>query len=469
MRLAAKFTIALVGALALVLAVQGWLHYRDVAALHEEETRDDLTMLSRAIGNATSTLWASAGEKQARDYVQQADARRASTRITIVAAAAHEGDQPEPRRQGGELVVVTPVIVDGAVVAHVELRRSLARATEYRRDVIWAQVTTTGLLALVAAATSLMLGVLLIGRPVERLIEHARRVARGELETSLVLRQRDELGNVAKELNRMTEALAATRGQLREQRRASAALQEQLRHADRLSTVGRVASAIAHELGTPLNVVAGRAAMIAGETDDVELVQHATIIQEQSQRMTAIIRDLLDFSRRRGPQRAETRMADVMDQATTLLEPIAENRGVTIEVDDLGDMAASIDVNKTLQVLTNLMMNAVQAMPDGGTMRIGAETRHIDSPKNDHAEPGEFIALAIADEGVGMPAETLEQIFKPFFTTKKEGRGTGLGLYVCQGIVREQAGWIEAKSEVGVGSTFTVYLPREDDAPRSDP
>lgn len=266
----------------------------------------------------------------------------------------------------------------------------------------------------------------------------------------------------------MTEALAATRLQLRQQRRASAALQEQLRHADRLSTVGRVASAIAHELGTPLNVVAGRAAMIASETDDSELVQHATIIREQSQRMTAIIRDLLDFSRRRGPQRADTRIAEVMDQATTLLEPIAENRGVTIEVEDLGDMTASIDVNKTLQVLTNLMMNAVQAMPDGGTMRIGAQTRRIDAPKNDHAEPGEFIALAIADEGVGMPAETLEQVFKPFFTTKKEGRGTGLGLYVCQGIVREQAGWIEAESEVGVGSTFTVYLPREDDAPRND-
>ena len=141
---------------------------------------------------------------------------------------------------------------------------------------------------------------------------------------------------------------------------------------------------------------------------------------------------------------------------------------MTIAVDDLGDMTARIDVNKTLQVLTNLMMNAVQAMPDGGTMRIGAETRHIDAPKNDHAEPGDFIALAIADEGVGMPAETLEQVFKPFFTTKKEGRGTGLGLYVCQGIVREQAGWIEAESEVGVGSTFTVYLPREDDAPNSD-
>ncbi len=467
MRLAAKFTVALVGALALVLAVQGWVHYRDVAALHEEETRDDLTILSRAIGNATSALWASAGEHQARAYVREADARRTSTRITLVTGSDDDGESG-PRRRDGQLVVVTPVVVDDEVVAHVELRRSLARAAEYRRDVIWSQVATTGLLALVAAVTSLVVGVVLIGRPVQRLIEHARRVARGELESSLVLEQRDELGNVARELNRMTEALAATRHQLREQRRASAALQEQLRHADRLSTVGRVASAIAHELGTPLNVVSGRAAMIATETEDPELVEHAMIIVEQSQRMTGIIRDLLDFSRRRGPQRADASIAEVMDQATTLLEPIAENRGVTIAVDDLGDMTARIDVNKTLQVLTNLMMNAVQAMPDGGTMRIGAETRHIDAPKNDHAEPGDFIALAIADEGVGMPAETLEQVFKPFFTTKKEGRGTGLGLYVCQGIVREQAGWIEAESEVGVGSTFTVYLPREDDAPNSD-
>jgi len=467
MRLAAKFTIALVSALALVLAVQGWLHYQDVAALHEEETRDDLSILARAIGHATSALWSSAGEREARAYVQKANERRASTTITIVDDSHGDADDA-PTKRGDELVVTTPVMVDGARVARIELRRSLLRASEYRQDVVKTQITTTAVLALVAAATSLLLGVLLIGRPVETLIEHARRVARGELETSLVLHQRDEIGNVARELNRMTEALAATRRQLREQRRASAALQEQLRHSDRLSTVGRVASGIAHELGTPLNVVAGRAAMIASETDDAELVEHATIIRQQAQRMTGIIRELLDFSRRRDLQRSDTRIAEVIDQAITLLDPIAENRGVTIAVEDTGDMTASIDVNKTLQVLTNLMMNAVQAMPEGGAMHIGAQTVEVDAPKNDHAEPGEYIALTIRDEGVGIPAETLEQVFKPFFTTKKEGRGTGLGLYVCQGIVREQAGWIDVESEVGVGSTFTVYLPREDETPRSE-
>jgi signal transduction histidine kinase len=302
---------------------------------------------------------------------------------------------------------------------------------------------------------------------VQRLIDQTRRVGSGDFDALIELGQRDELGKLADELGRMTRQLSAARSQLVTQRRARASLQEQLRHADRLSTVGKVASGIAHELGTPLNVVAGRAAIIGARASDDDVVNNAEIIGQQARRMTEIIRELLDFSRRRGVQRQDVRVADVIHQATTLLEPIAEEKGVDIVVEPMAALRAEIDVNKLLQVLTNLMTNAVQAMPDGGTLTIRAEERDVREPRNDHAEPGAYVAVTVVDQGQGIAEEDLEHIFQPFFTTKRVGRGTGLGLYVCHGIVREQAGWIDVTSKQGEGSSFTVFLPQHG-TPRSE-
>jgi signal transduction histidine kinase len=202
--------------------------------------------------------------------------------------------------------------------------------------------------------------------------------------------------------------------------------------------------------------------MIAADARDEALVKHANIIAEQAQRMTGILGELLDFSRRRGAQPEEARIRDVVGQAVTLIEPIAEAGGVRLVVDEVDDLGATLDVGKTLQVLTNLMMNAVQAMPAGGTLTLGARAADVAEPKDDHAEPGPYVVLEVADEGGGIAEDDLEQIFRPFFTTKRQSRGTGLGLYVCQGIVREQLGWIEVESELGRGSRFSVFLPLRD-------
>ncbi len=455
MRIAAKFTIGLISAIALVLTVQAYLHYRHVAGLQEHETRDDLHTLARAIAGAASEIWANAGPERADAYVRRADARRARTRIAL-----RRGEAPAATTvRGDELVVRIPLDVGGAFV---ELGRSLDLNRAFRHSVVVSQIATTVMLVLVSGLLAMVLGVWLIGRPVAQLIDQTRRVASGDLAAGIELGRRDELGKLASELNSMTAQLREAEQQLAAQRRLRAALQAQLRHADRLSTVGKVASGIAHELGTPLNVVAGRASMIASQARDEEIADNAHIIAQQAQRMTAIIRELLDFSRRRGVQRQDARIREVIDQARTLLEPIAEDRGVHIATDEVADLRADIDVNKTLQVLTNLMMNAVQAMPDGGTLRISAHSEHVAEPRNDHAEPGDYLAITVTDEGVGIAADDLEHIFQPFFTTKRAGRGTGLGLYVCHGIVREQLGWMEVTSEPGRGSTFTVFLPQHE-------
>lgn len=461
MRIAAKLTLAIIIAMTLALGAQATLDVQRVEDLHERETRDDLEILGRVLAGAASQLWRVSGEDVARGYLAAADERRASTRIELKEGAAQI---VEASRQGASLVLHVPLTGRGPA-RHLELRRSMDRALVVRDQLRWNQLVTTLALVLAVAVLALGLGVGLIGRPVEALIAQTRRVAEGDLSSRTELRSRDELGRLARELDRMTGRLSEAKSQVSEQRQARAALREQLRHADRLSTVGRVASGIAHELGTPLNVVSGRAAMIEAETEPAEMIEHARIIGRQSKRMTEIIRDLLDFSRRQRTERQEARLRAVLDEATTLIEPIAEKTGVAIELElHEPELAVPLDVNRTLQVLTNLMMNAVQAMPDGGPLVLRTETEAVDAPQNDHSEAGNYVAIHVVDRGMGITEEERERIFQPFFTTKGVGRGTGLGLYVCQGIVREQGGWIDVETELGVGSTFTVWLPLEPEA-----
>jgi len=189
------------------------------------------------------------------------------------------------------------------------------------------------------------------------------------------------------------------------------------------------------------------------------VIEGAQIIREQAGRMTEIIRGLLDFSCRNVVEKERAVVSEVLAQASTIIEPIAEAKGVTIAVEGSGELVVDLDRGKTLQVLTNLMMNGVQAMPDGGRLILEARVEQVDEPEDDRAAPGRYVVLRVRDEGVGIAREDLDQIFRPFYTTKRAG--TGLGLHVCHGIARDQDGWIQVTSEVGKGSCFAVYVPHE--------
>jgi signal transduction histidine kinase len=126
-------------------------------------------------------------------------------------------------------------------------------------------------------------------------------------------------------------------------------------------------------------------------------------------------------------------------------------------------MFASVDSGQVRQVLTNLIVNAVQAMPDGGHIQISLAGRRTTPPDLDAATEGDYVGLTVSDDGPGIDPEHVEQIFEPFFTTKDVGEGTGLGLSIAHGIVQEHDGWINVTSTPGEGTSFTVYLPRESD------
>jgi signal transduction histidine kinase len=473
-RLAAKITLIMMLGIAAILSIQAVLHVRGVLKLHGAEVRDDLVILGRTLGTAVTEIWNTSNERRAQAYVRRADSRRARTRINLVDRSSlptevrrelARSNEPVVRQASEKrLVAYTPIGVHLERPAVLKLSRLLTDERAYIQGVVWTQVGTTVLLVLVSTVLSMLLGLRLVGRRVELLIGQARRVGRGEFIANRDVR-RDELGLLAHEMNRMTDRLEAAQSQAREERHARTALLEQLRHADRLSTIGRLASSIAHQLGTPLNVVAGRAGMIAsGEIGGDEARESARIVAEQSQQMTLTIRQLLDFSRGPGLRKATTPIASIIEQAVTLMEPLADKHRVSIVSSDHRPIEAEVDSGKVLQVLTNLMMNGIQAMPDGGALHIQVREDHVEQPDDIHAAAGHYVCIEIQDEGVGISPDGTERIFEPFFTTKREGEGTGLGLPVCHGIVREHGGWIAVESAPDVGSCFSVYLPKEADA-----
>jgi signal transduction histidine kinase len=481
MKLVGKLTFAIVLVMCAVLGVYGYLRVQQERAIFEEDMRRDEHMLGRAMSAAVEEAWRHDGPERALQIIAAANDREDGIRLRWVWLDAPVGDAHRPEADpatlgpvvaGSEVVRVdpfgssegrlytyVPVQLDGGRVGALELSESLDERERYVRASIRATVIAGVLLAAVSGAVALALGVFFVGRPVRALADKARRIGLGDLGGQLTLRRRDELTLLAEEMNLMCERLAEARTNLA--REASARLQtvEQLRHADRLTTVGKLASGIAHELGTPLNVVAGRAKMVVRAAPSPDAVENAQIIVEQADRMTRIIRQLLDFARHRSAQKAPTDLAQLTKQTLALLQPLAKKRDVTLRRGGEGSVPAEVDVGQIQQALTNLVVNAMQSMSLGGEVTVTL-ARGLATPPPDHGgAQAEFLDIEVADQGAGITPENLSRIFEPFFTTKEVGEGTGLGLSVAYGIVREHGGWIDVQSTPGRGSRFTMRLP----------
>jgi signal transduction histidine kinase len=243
----------------------------------------------------------------------------------------------------------------------------------------------------------------------------------------------------------------------REQRERQIAI-EQLRHAERLNIIGKLATGVAHELGTPLNVISGSIEMLnSGELSRAKTDGYSKTILEQTAKMSAIIRHLLDFGRRGGSSRVPIDVNDVTAHAVDLLLPTATKKGSRIFFEPSGTSAFVVaNASEIEQVLSNLILNAVQAMAEGGTARLRTS---VETRETADGTWRSFACIIVQDDGVGIDDRDLPRVFDPFFTTKDVGVGTGLGLSVSYGIVQDHGGLIEVKSEKGKGARFTVLLP----------
>ncbi len=228
---------------------------------------------------------------------------------------------------------------------------------------------------------------------------------------------------------------------------------EQLRHAERLNVVGKLAAGVAHELGTPLNVITTTAELVDAECGSSEMVHTSCrVIIDQSQRMATIIRQLLDFGRRGGADRSATDLGALVQSTVLLLRPLARKRRVELSLAlPKTPVRAWVNELEIGQVLSNLVLNAVQAMPNGG--------RSVIELRRERERGVEVAVLSVSDEGTGIRPEDVPKVFDPFFTTKDVGEGTGLGLAVTYGIVADHGGRVNVETDWGHGSVFTVVLP----------
>ena len=485
MKLTRKLTLALACAIFVVLAVDGFIRVQQKAGLFEVELRRDAQVLGRAVAGAAAWIWRTVGEPTARDLVENANERHseASVRWVWLDAPAGSPRGPDvPREEIGTLAPRTAQSIrwrpaDASAESlytyyllaiplpgrAIQIRESLEAERAYVRHTIVTGVVTTGVLVALCAALAIAIGAAFVGRPVRRLVEQARRVGRGDLSNRLEVRQRDEIGELAGETNMMCDRLAEARDRLQAETAARIVALEQLRHADRLTTVGKLAAGLAHEIGTPLNVITGHAQLIADEYPrDGSAHENALIIVQQAERVASIIRQLLDFARQRSPQPTTQDLVALVRGTTQLLGSLAHKRGVAFDI-DAPDQAvwARVDPAQMQQALTNLVVNGIHAMPQGGRLTLKVERRSVQPPPDHGGEPGEYHCLEVLDQGVGVEPDHLARVFEPFFTTKDVGEGTGLGLSVSYGIVREHGGWIGVDSAPGQGSRFSIFLPFE--------
>lgn len=253
-------------------------------------------------------------------------------------------------------------------------------------------------------------------------------------------------------------ALSRLRGYVDRERRERSIAVEQLRHAERLNVIGRLAAGVAHELGTPLNVIAGSTELLQGDRIDEEKRRalHATILR-QTERISVIIRHLLDFGRRAATSKVRVDLNEVARETATLLRPMAMKRSCTLSLEPASvALFVLANASEIEQVLSNLVLNGLQAMPAGGALTVRTRLEDRRGPSGAH-QP--FACALVEDHGVGIAPADLPHVFDPFFTTKDVGEGTGLGLSVSYGIVRDHEGLFEVSSHVGRGTTFEVLLP----------
>ncbi len=477
MKLVPKLTTMFILSTSVVLGVNGYLRVRREVGLFESDRVRDHQVMARVVARAALAVWKTDGPQRAVAMVNELGSRTAAVKIawlpvthagSLELAARLKNLPPgemftianKPAPDGRERCLYTTLATAEPPTGAISLCESFAAQDAYVRKTVAETALTTATLAAVCALLSGILGLWLVGKPVFALSEKARRIGVGDFSKPLRLRRKDELSALAEDMNAMCEQLEAAGVRVQQETASRIAAVDQLRHADRLTTVGKLASGLAHELGTPLNVIEARADMIAsGETSPTESMDYARVIRDASERMTRLIRQLLDFARPRIATPAQHGVFELVAKTVEMLAPLAARKQVTLHVDDgAPSLTAYVDPDHLQQVVTNLIVNAIQAADRPGTVLVSVMSRKARPPADHDGEEAEFVCIEVRDEGIGISEENINHIFEPFFTTKDVGSGTGLGLAVAYGIVRDHGGWIEVESALGKGSLFRVFL-----------
>jgi signal transduction histidine kinase len=464
MRINLKLTGWIALGITAVAAGYGYQYASTYIEAYEEDAVRDHHTVGYGLAQAMSAVSKRSGSTEALAILETADVLENRVSLEWIPDPSGAARELSPERIRSEVVPVdgdehavlvtrVPVSLADLGPGYLELRESLETEASHDEVTVHRTLGMVLLTILVCAAIVVTFGWIVVGRPVGKLVAKVRRIGEGDLASPpLALRRRDEIGELAAEIDGMCTRLAAADARAERESTARLAALEQLRHADRLATVGKLASGIAHEVGTPLNVMIARAQMIArGEAVGGEARDDARVVVEQGKRIAGIVRKLLDFSRARSNAAGSEDLRAVARRVVSLLEPLGVKHGVRLGLDEAteGPVLAAVDPGRLQQAIANLVMNAIQAQEGGGAVRLRVET----DPQHNES------VVAVEDDGPGIPQKIRDRIFEPFFTTKDVGEGTGLGLSVAYGIVREHGGRLDVESSAGGGARFVIRLP----------
>jgi len=236
-------------------------------------------------------------------------------------------------------------------------------------------------------------------------------------------------------------------------------LQDQLHRSSKVAFMGELAAGIAHEINNPLGIILGFVQDILDELSlNDPLIEPIKIIEKETARCVDVVKNLLDFARLKPPERIPVDIVELLKSSIVLLTPRIKKNKVRIKRDfEMEPRSIKVDPQLIQQVFLNIMINAIQAMPDAGVLAFGISLVH----KEQLLEPGDWIRISISDTGNGISENDLHRVFDPFFTTKGS-KGTGLGLSVCQRIMEDHKGKIEIESRKGAGTICNLYFPLKD-------
>ena len=296
--------------------------------------------------------------------------------------------------------------------------------------------------------------------PVRELVKATRKIAEGDLDYSIPVKTEGEIAQLASSFSQMTLDLKKADEKLvewgktleqkvRERTEELRKTENQLIQSDKVASLGKLAAGVAHEINSPLTGILTYSSLLFkakpdGDPDKEDL----EVIVNETNRCKKIVKGLLDYARQTEPRKTLSNINEVIGKSIDLISHQASLQNVKIEKRMKPDLPKiMVDVSQIQQVFINILLNAIEAMPEGGTLTVSSETE------------GKMVAVRFADTGIGIPEELLPKILDPFFTTKTQGKGTGLGLSVSYGIVERHRGKLEVKSQVGKGTTLTVKLP----------